>query len=39
MAPTEAALNPIVVMNSFSMGTQSARLWRNAAAYRESGAS
>src|SRR4029450_11579444 len=33
MTPTEAGLNPIVVMNSFSMGTHRARFWRKTAAY------
>jgi hypothetical protein len=33
MAPIEAGLNPIVVMNSFSMGTHRARFWRKVAAY------
>jgi hypothetical protein len=33
MTPIEAGLNPIVVMNSFSIGTHRARFWRKVAAY------
>jgi hypothetical protein len=32
MTPTEGGLKPIVVMNSFSMGTHTARFWKKTAA-------